>query len=357
MRPRRLILSIVSVLTVVSHAWGAEAITTLDDNRRREAAAKKYEATAAKLRAEMIPLKARVNELANDRDLRNAYTDLGLPPEAGLGADSPDPNPLLTPRAQRKPLKTDLQLKVDAYEAAWLLYQTKREALLTVESKAHELKSMTLLAPAFQINTGDATSTYVPEINFVGDSKLAKGLYLQYLVSLRPDPPAGVSEDVAQSVRVSTGVVNANLGINYELVWKRDDEDGGPQALEVRAGIPVAYQRAAESVPSADPSAPPTITTSNFGLVSPEVKVSLWMTFVLLGYKYNHYWAFGQKTALSAELDGTSAHKVYMACRIDQLSGDGKSPFYVEATYTGSKNKLAGGTFSVGFAKAIGWTH
>jgi hypothetical protein len=354
MRSHRLIVAVFLVLSAARYASGVEAITNFDDQRRRSEAAEAARKMVEHLTAQIANQRNLIKELGKNPKLPEAYKTLLSTWDAEVKTGPANRVPGL-PMPAPGDLLPDQLVLVEGLNLALLNLESYQQQLKEAEEQKYHLESLTMLAPAFSINTGDATSAYVPEINFLGDAELTKFLRLQYLVTLRPDPPAGTGEDVAQSIRVNTGVVNANLGFLFGYCWVPGDDKHGSIAIDARLGLPVSYQRTSETVPVADPSSPSTIETSNFGLFSPELKVTLWLKFVLLGYKLNHYLAFGKKTPVNAELDGTTSHKAYMACRIDKLSGKDSDPFYLEANYTGGKNTFSGGTFSIGVSKTISW--
>jgi hypothetical protein len=228
------------------------------------------------------------------------------------------------------------------------------EAEAQLEKAKHDLQPIPISANV-QINSGSSASAVVPGIDASGYFQLSKSLDFQMLFSIKPDPPAGTTADVAQSIRMSTGVFSANLGLNYNHFWKENADPGGdgPQGVEARVGLPVAYQRASSTDPPA--SGQSTTSSKDFGLLSPEFKVSVWLKYVLLGYKYVYYFAFGNPNAVYDEIDRTGSHKVYLAAKLQALSGSDKTPFYVEANYTSGKNGFSGGAFSFAVSKSLSW--
>lgn len=240
--------------------------------------------------------------------------------------------------------------RFQAAEAAYSFYQSSLEK---TQARAHDLQSIPISANV-QINSGGSASTVVPGIDANGSFLISKSFDCQMLFSIKPDPPAGTTADVTQSIRMSTGVFSANLGMNYHHFWNEDDKPGadGPQGVEVRAGLPVAYQRAASTDGSA--SAQSSSSSSDFGLLSPELKISLWLKYVLLGYKCAYYFAFGNSSQVYEAINRTGSHKVYLATKLQALSGD-KTPFYIEANYTSGKDSFGGGTFSFGVSKSLSW--
>jgi hypothetical protein len=242
----------------------------------------------------------------------------------------------------------------EQYRKAEATYFLDQSSLQAAQTRARDLQALTI-SPNFQVNTGSSASAVVPGIDASGSFVMSKNLDCQLLFSVKPDPPAGTTAEVTQSIRTTTGVFSANLGMNYNHFWNDDDTPGadGPQGVEVRAGLPVAYQRAS----STDQSTPPQSSASSkdFGLLSPELKASLWLKYVLLGYKYTYYFAFGSSSQVYDSINRTGAHKVYLATKLQALSGDNKTPFYLEATYTSSNNGFSGGTFSFAASKSLSW--
>jgi hypothetical protein len=226
------------------------------------------------------------------------------------------------------------------------------DAEAQLEKVKHELKVIPISANV-QINSGSSASAVVPGIDASGSFPISNSLDCQILLSIKPDPPAGTSADVAQSIRMSTGVLSANFGVNYNYFWKGDDKPQGPLGVEARVGLPVAYQRASST--DAPASGQSSTSSKDFGLLSPEIKVSVWLKYVLLGYKYVYYFAFGNPNAVYEELNRTGSQKIYLATKLQALSGSDKTPFYLEANYTSGKNGFSGGAFSFAVSKSLSW--
>jgi hypothetical protein len=271
-----------------------------------------------------------------------------------LRAEILDLNKLATlPADQIKTVQEFLELRAS--------YASEAAALARVNSTPSPSLASLDVAPSFQVNTGSATASYVPGIDFIGKFNVTKELQTQFQLSLKPDPPAGAASDVAQSIRINTGVLTANLGINFSTFDADSSSEKGWLGLEARLGLPVSYQRAASTTSASGSPSTSTSSTTDFGLLSPEFKLSVWLRYVLIGYRYNYYVAFGNGGDVYSALQHTGAHRVYMAARIDALSGDNTgnkvaSPFYLEMTYTSSGNAFGTGTFSLAFAKALTWT-
>jgi hypothetical protein len=354
--------AVVTLALLTVPAVATEAITTAAGQEAKRAQLEAYTQKRKDLEAAIGNLSATINRLVNSSELAGAFTTLGLPAGSNLAGASPTVLVALPLNLGNLSSLTATQLEAFIkLQRALVSHQEATKALETLNGQAHTLTSL-VLAPSFQVNTGGASASYVPSIDFIGQFPISAGFDFQFLLSVKPDPPSGSTDEVAQSIRINTGVLNANIGLNYSNFWKPDtDEKGtplpdGPQGVEIRVGIPVAYQRAAAAATGSGSPAATSSTTADFGLFSPEVKLSLWLKYVLVGYKYNYYIGFGASNQVSSDLSKTSSHKAYIAARIDALSGKSDSPFYVEATYTGKKSTFVGGTFSIAFSKGISWT-
>lgn len=224
--------------------------------------------------------------------------------------------------------------------------------------QSRELQSLTI-SPSIQVNTSGITSTsFVPAIDASGEFRLStkRDLAFQCLLSIKPDPPSTDSESAAQSIRINTGVFAANFGLRYSIPFDSGSGANSPLGLDVRVGLPLAYQRVSPSTTTVGQPASGS-TTEDFGLFSPEVKIAIWLKYALLGYKYSHHLAFGNAdTTVAAALTNSGVHKVFLGIRVDRLGGgaDG-NPFFFEVLYTSERNTFRRGTFSFAFSKALSW--
>ena len=325
-----------------------EALTTSVEEVNARKHIEEQEDKKKLLNEKLAQSRAKLGRLDYDLGVVKAFGDPGTrSPGAPLIAIVPSPGRFTDEEMRSVAQYQAIAAEVFAYQSSL----DKIEAQL--ETRKHDLQAIPVSANV-QINSGGSASTVVPGIDASGSFLISKSLDCQMLFSIKPDPPAGTTADVTQSIRMSTGVFSANLGMNYHHFWNEDSKPGadGPQGVEVRAGLPVAYQRASSTDGSASAQSSPSST--DFGLLSPELKISLWLKYVLLGYKYAYYFAFGNSSQVYDAINRTGSHKVYLATKLQALSGD-KTPFYIEANYTSGKDSFSGGTFSFGVSKSLSW--
>lgn len=347
---RFLLLAVASLLLLARTSWGVEALTS--SAYTRETRSRAIQKRMTDYRNTRDALKVALAKLQSDQAVLAVLADPGLPPSDVLSTlNSVVREGLSEPT---KSLLQQLQQTAEQYVAVEAsLAQAEYEAYKL--SQKPELKSLTI-TPAFQITTGNASASFVPSIEASGSFFISSRLDGQVIFSLKPDPPAGTAAEVTQSIRVNTGVLAANLGINYHWFWSVDPDPDSPQGLEIRAGIPVAYQRSSvtDTTSQTQPGDQSAGATADFGLLSPEIKLSLWLKYALVGYKYSYHIAFGNSTAVYDAINKSGAHKVYIALRVDALSG-ANTPFYTEATYSSGRNTFGGGSFSLAFSKSLSW--
>lgn len=219
----------------------------------------------------------------------------------------------------------------------------------------HDLEALRL-GTNLQFNTGDTKSSLVPSIEGVsivssgsfGHPDLSHGDWIVDLkVAIKPEPATGTAKDIAQTIRSDVGTVNANFGYLYEL-FKKDD----PLGIEIRGAGQLAYQK----TPTTDDSGN-SVGVSEFGVFSPEIRVGIWLKSLLLGYKYSHNFTFGKNSTVSKELQDNDTHKIIAIIKLTDAGVIAKEdqPFYLELNYTGGRNTINDGTFSVAITKALGW--
>ena len=76
------------------------------------------------------------------------------------------------------------------------------------------------------------------------------------------------------------------------------------------------------------------------------------MKYAYVGYKWNYSRTFGKSSGVADELDRSSTHKFFVAVRLsNSQSSDGD--FYIEGQYTGGRNTLQGGTFSLAITRTF----
>jgi hypothetical protein len=319
-------------------APAVEALTTTVEDVNTKISIESQKAESKRLKEKLKKSQSRLDQLENVPGVREAVHDsyAVLPSTEGLSAEA--------------------MRSVKEYPDAAADVFTDRSKLADAEAQLekdkHDLQVIPISANV-QINSGSSASAVVPGIDASGSFPISKSLDCQMLLSIKPDPPAGTTADVTQSIRMSTGVLSANLGVNYNYFWMGDKDPQGPLGVEARVGLPVAYQRASSTDQPA--SGQSSASSTDFGLLSPEIKVSVWLKYVLLGYKYVYYFAFGNSNAVYEEIDRTGSHKVYLATKLQALSGSDKAPFYVEVNYTSGKNGFSGGAFSFAVSKSLSW--
>jgi hypothetical protein len=344
----RAIVFIILIIAVASErSYAIEVLTTSAGQVAIKEQIKKIDYDR-KLRKELLKnTKKELDKLANDEQFIAVINKVNKDKDANLFSIQLDETKI-------SQLSSEEKNSVINYQSKLALYFLQTESLREFEKQTPNLKSLTL-APSFQINTGTVSASYVPAIDGIGSFEIGKGFDFQFLFSIKPDPPSGNSNDVAQSIRINTGVFTGNIGVNYNNFWKPESDTDGPQGFEGRLGIPISYQRASSSDNSSTPQNTTGASATDFGIFSPEIKLSLWLKYVLVGCKYSYHKAFGTSNQVSKNLDNSNVGKIYLASRIDALGGN-NSPFYVETSYTSNKDKFNNGTFSIGFSKGITWT-
>jgi hypothetical protein len=357
-----IVLTAVSIPLLSTPALGVDALTTAADRSNMGVQDRGLAVERVQHEAQLALIEGKTADLRKTNAFVTAFGTLSTS-KASLDTMSADrlrseildlTRLVSLPSDQIKAVQEFLELRAS--------FSSEAAALARVNNTPSASLASLDVAPSFQVNTGSATASYVPGIDFVGKFDVAGGVQTQFQLSLKPDPPSGATSDVAQSIRVNTGVLTANLGMNVSTFAASSSSEKGSLGLEARLGLPVSYQRAPSATPaSASASSSTSSATTDFGLLSPEIKLSAWLRYVLIGYRYNYYVAFGNGSDVYSALNHTGAHHIYMATRIDALSGDkssGKatSPFYLEMTYTSTGNSLGTGTFSLAFAKALTWT-
>ncbi|HQQ76759.1 MAG TPA: hypothetical protein PLB01_05350 [Thermoanaerobaculia bacterium] len=342
---RRLCRSLALLLLLRPPAAPAvEALTTTVEEVNARKKIPRLKEREAVLTRQRDAAKATLDEIARDPDVIAAFDEMkvGKP-----GAT------MLTPDDKRfKSLDAEKKKSVDRFQEAEAAFAFYQNSLKQTQAQTHDLQAIPISANV-QINSGGSASAVVPGIDASGSFPISNSLGCQMLFSIKPDPPAGTTADVAQSIRMSTGVFSANLGLNYANFRAESDTLNGPLGVEARLGLPVAYQRAASTDPPASGQA--STSSRDFGLLSPEIKVSVWLKYVLLGYKYVYYFAFGNPNPVYEEIDRTGSHRIYLAAKLQALSGSDKTPFYVEANYVSGKNGFSGGAFSFAVSKSLSW--
>jgi hypothetical protein len=210
------------------------------------------------------------------------------------------------------------------------------------------------LGSTIQLNTGGVASGVLPIIDASGS--LGTGALIgDFKLSLKPEPPSGDTKAVSQAIRIDSGTFSANLGGLWRHSFTNNPADQ-PFLIDVRCAAQFSYQRARPA--TADASRSSTSTLTEFGIVSPEIRLGLWLKYFYIGYKYAYTRTFGTTSELSDDLDRTAAHKFLMVAKLAALSGtaDGdknKNPFFIECQYTGGKNSVNGGSFSLLLTKAF----
>lgn len=235
----------------------------------------------------------------------------------------------------------------------------KSLASLTDETKranaTRDLEALRI-GTSLQFNTGNTNSAIVPSIEGVsivdsGDFGHSDASYGDWMVDLKvaikPEPATGTAQDIAQAIRTDIGTVNANFGYLYELF--RNDT---PLGFEIRGAGQLSYQK----TPSTDSSGN-SVGSTEFGVFSPEARIGIWLKSLLLGYKYSHNFTFGKDSTVSQELKNTCTHKIVAIMKLTDAGVIAKEnqPFYLEMNYTGGRNTINDGTFSVAITKALGW--
>jgi hypothetical protein len=331
---KKLVLLVVGIAVtfVASNANALEVITSTAMEAKQKLIIQEYNNKLASYRAMLADM---------DREIQNFESSTGVKTfVVGQKLTEPEMQQYIT--YQKMLLDRDVSQKI----------------LDEAEKNKPELKSLKLV-PSFQINTNNTTANYVPAIEGQGAFKIGSWLgddiMTQVVFSLKPNPPNGDKKEVAQSINVNTGVFSTNIGINYGHFWIDSANVNGPVGIEVRAGNQISYQRASINTVN---QATQVVTeeVSDFGIMTPELKLSMWLKYMLIGYKFSHNLAFGKNTELKNEVDKSINHKIYSAIRFDALSGkNNQDPFYVELTYTSGKNEFNNGTFGVAFSKEISW--
>jgi hypothetical protein len=353
----------LNICLLAGPALAVEAVSSSAGREAERAAVRSSNEVLAANRALLLQFETDYLGAANAPDAISALAKLypTLRPRKDAPLSALSPVDLAVP-SKDKALSAAEIAAIQRLQTAQVNFLSARAVVNTLESEQRSLESLRPI-PGVQVNTGKTSSTFVPSITLKGDFEIKPTLLgmdgsFQVLVDVRPDPPSGIVTDVAQSIRTSTGVLTANLGLNLTSFRKVVNAGEGSQGIEFRVGLPFSYQRATSTGTG---SQTPDSSTTDFGLFTPELKLSAWLRIILIGYKYNYYVSFGTPNAVSAELRHTSSHKAYMAARIDALSAKPNatstvdSPFYFEVNYTGGKNSFGGGTFSIAFSKTLSW--
>lgn len=206
-----------------------------------------------------------------------------------------------------------------------------------------------VLTPIIQYSSVNTAGGFSPIIQgqaegtFVGTDG-GNGLSGQFGLTLKPTPSTSSTSDVAQQVKINSGLATASGGLRLHIFPAGWNPPGhGNIGLDARIQVQAAYQRTQTTDPTSGQ-----IVTSDFGLLVPEAVVGVWLRFAYLGYSFSRFWTFGG--TIPSDLDGLinaqNVERILLVIPIEvqnQTTGQPKT-FYFEPTYVADSTNFRHGS-------------